>query len=311
MTLHDATRLPSSASTSVTGFRFSPFELIVAGFLARYKGGTFDSYQLDLRLYTNWCNTVGLDPLSAERPHLELFARHLEIERGNAPSTVHRRLSCLRMFYRMAHVDGHVNRNPAEYVKMPKVYHDEARITGLSRTEMSSLVATARASSASDGALITMLALLGLRVSEACNVDIESFQDFERDHRVLRMVGKGGKPATIPLPVPVARAMDRAAAGRSAGALVLRSDGSRMTRRSADRVVKRLARKCGIAKVVSPHVLRHGYVTASLDAGIPLRDVQIMARHSDPRMTQRYDRARGNLDRHGNYVLASFLGGAA
>lgn len=36
-----------------------------------------------------------------------------------------------------------------------------------------------------------------------------------------------------------------------------------------------------------------------------------MARHSDPRMTQRYDRARGNLDRHGNYALAAFLGGAA
>ena len=309
--MYDATRLPISTSNATSTALYNPIDLIIAGFLARYKGGTFDSYQLDIRLYIEWCEAVGLDPMVAERPHLELFARHLEIERGNAPSTVHRRLSCLRMFYRMAHVDGHITRNPAEYVKMPKVYHDEARITGLSRTEMSALVSSARASTPSDGALITMLALLGLRVTEACNVNIEDFQDYERDHRVLRMIGKGGKPATIPLPVPVARAMDRAAAGRPHGPLVLRKDGTRMTRRSADRVVKRLAKKAGISKVVSPHVLRHGYVTASLDAGIPLRDVQIMARHSDPRMTQRYDRARGNLDRHGNYVLASFLGGAA
>lgn len=42
-----------------------------------------------------------------------------------------------------------------------------------------------------------------------------------------------------------------------------------------------------------------------------MRDVQIMARHSDPRMTSRYDRARHNLARHGNYVLAAYLGGAA
>jgi integrase/recombinase XerD len=309
--MYDATRLPISRPTATSMARFDQMDLIVAGFLARYKGGTFDSYALDIRLFRDWCRSVELNPLAVERPHLELFARHLEIERGNAPSTVHRRLSCLRMLYRIMHVDGHIDRNPAEYIKMPKVFHDEARITGLSRNEMAALVAQARASKPSEAALITMLALLGLRVTEACNVDVEDFQEYERDHRVLRMIGKGGKPATVPLPVPVARAMDAAAAGRSSGPLVLRADGTRMTRRSADRVVKRLAKLAGIVKVISPHVLRHGYVTASLDAGIPLRDVQIMARHSDPRMTQRYDRARGNLDRHGNYALAAFLGGAA
>lgn len=308
--MYDATRLPISNPVATLPARFDPMDLIVAGFLARYSGGTLDSYSLDIRLYREWCRGVGLDPMQVQRPHLELFARHLEIERGNAPSTVHRRMSCLRMFYRIVHVDGHIDRNPAEYIKMPKVYYDESRMVGLSRTEMSALIAQARAAKPSESALITMLALLGLRVTEACNVNVEDFQYYERDHRVLRMIGKGGKPAAVPLPVPVARAMDLAASGRTSGALVLRSCGTRMTRRSADRVVKRLSRRAGITKAVSPHLLRHGYVTASLDAGIPLRDVQIMARHSDPRMTQRYDRARGNLDRHGNYALAAFLGGA-
>ncbi|MDV6267095.1 tyrosine-type recombinase/integrase [Rhodococcus globerulus] len=309
--MYDATRLPISKPVATDVVQFDQMDLITAGFLARYSGGTLDSYSTDIRLYRQWCFTVRLDPMQVQRPHLELFARHLEIERGNAPSTVHRRLSCLRMLYRIMHVDGHIDRNPAEYIKMPKVFYDESRMVGLSRTEMSALVSQARASKPSESALITMLALLGLRVTEACNVNVEDFQEYERDHRVLRMIGKGGKPAIVPLPVPVARAMDLAAAGRTSGPLVLRVDGTRMTRRSADRVVKRLAKKAGITKSVSPHLLRHGYVTASLDAGIPLRDVQIMARHSDPRMTQRYDRARGNLDRHGNYALAAFLGGAA
>jgi integrase/recombinase XerD len=52
-------------------------------------------------------------------------------------------------------------------------------------------------------------------------------------------------------------------------------------------------------------LLRHTYVTAMLDAGVSLRDVQIAARHADPRTTMCYDRARRNLDRHPNYILAA------
>jgi hypothetical protein len=47
-----------------------------------------------------------------------------------------------------------------------------------------------------------------------------------------------------------------------------------------------------------------------LDAGVDIRDAQIAARHADPRTTIRYDRARQNLDRHGNYVLAAYMAGA-
>jgi integrase/recombinase XerD len=56
-----------------------------------------------------------------------------------------------------------------------------------------------------------------------------------------------------------------------------------------------------------PHVLRHTYSTTMLDAGVDLRDVQITARHADPRTTMRYDRARTNLDRHPNYILAACM----
>jgi integrase/recombinase XerD len=55
-------------------------------------------------------------------------------------------------------------------------------------------------------------------------------------------------------------------------------------------------------------MLRHTFVTTMLDAGVSLRDVQIAARHADPRTTMRYDRARKNLDRHPNYILAALHG---
>lgn len=63
-----------------------------------------------------------------------------------------------------------------------------------------------------------------------------------------------------------------------------------MDRYCADRMVKRLTKRAGIDKKISPHSLRHSFITAALDAGVPLHDVQEAASHADPRTTMRYDR---------------------
>jgi integrase/recombinase XerD len=84
-----------------------------------------------------------------------------------------------------------------------------------------------------------------------------------------------------------------------------------MDRYAADRTVKRLARRVGITKRISPHSLRHSFITAALDAGVPLRDVQEAASRADPRTTMRYDRARQSLDRHATFVVSAFIAGAA
>jgi integrase len=67
-------------------------------------------------------------------------------------------------------------------------------------------------------------------------------------------------------------------------------DGERLDRHAAGRIVRRVARRAGINKVVGPHTFRHAFITAALDAGVPLRDVQEAASHADPRTTMRYDR---------------------
>ena len=74
--------------------------------------------------------------------------------------------------------------------------------------------------------------------------------------------------------------------------------------------VKRLVKRAGIDKRISPHSLRHSFVTAALDAGVPLRDIQEAARHADPLTTMRYDRARRSLDRHATYIVSTFIAGA-
>ena len=72
----------------------------------------------------------------------------------------------------------------------------------------------------------------------------------------------------------------------------------------------RLVKRAGIDKRISPHSLRHSFITAALDAGVPLRDVQEAASHADPRTTMRYDRARRSLDRHATYIVSTFIAGA-
>ena len=75
-------------------------------------------------------------------------------------------------------------------------------------------------------------------------------------------------------------------------------------------MVRRLAKRAEIDKRISPHSLRHSFITAALDAGIALRDVQEAASHADPRTTMRYDRARRSLDRRATYITATFVAGA-
>ncbi|MGH9069473.1 MAG: tyrosine-type recombinase/integrase [Acidimicrobiales bacterium] len=125
------------------------------------------------------------------------------------------------------------------------------------------------------------------------------------------MLRKGGKTVTVPLAPRTARAVDLAVGERSAGPIFTGADGGRLDRHGAARVVRRVARRAGTAKPIGPHTFRHAVVSAALDAGVPLRDVQEAASHPDPRTTMRYDRARVSLDRHATYIVATYIAGAA
>jgi site-specific recombinase XerC len=214
--------------------RFSGAHLAAAGFLARYSGRTRDAYAGDLRGYLAWCANRQLDVFAATRPHIELWVRWLEEDRHLAPATVARRLSTVIGFYRTLVIDGRLGQSPAQYVRHPHVSPDSQAL-GLDRLQLGSLVALARGSSPMDAALITLLGLRGLRVSEACSVDLQDFGT-QRGHRTLHIIGKGGKPALIPLPPPVARTLDQAAAERTGGPLLLTRTGRRMDRYAASRM---------------------------------------------------------------------------
>jgi len=202
-----------------------------------------------------------------------------------------------------------IEHSPAAHVRRPRLDYD-SHATALDRNELGALLVAAGLGSPMEHALISLLALNGLRVSEATGANIEAL-GIERGHRTLVITRKGGKVVTIPLAPRTARAIDLAVEERVEGPIFLAPDGGQLDRHGAARVVHRVARRAGIAKNVGPHTLRHAFITAALDAGVPLRDVQEAASHADPRTTMRYDRARGSLDRHATYIVAAYLAGAA
>jgi integrase/recombinase XerD len=301
---------PGPAVSGVVVTTSRVLRIAVAAYLARFKGQSRIHTESDLRGYLVSCDQRDLDPLAVSRPHVELYIRWLQEVRRYRPSTVSRRMSVVAGFYRTCVIDGVLEHSPAEYVRRPHV-PAESPTLGLTHLQFEAMSTAAKQSSnRCDFALVSMLGLLGLRIFEATGSDIEDLGE-EHGHRVLRVHGKGNKIVLVPLPPAVGRAIERAIDDRAAGPILLTSRGTRMDRHCATRRLQHLADHAGVRLPrMHPHMLRHTFVTTMLDAGVDLRDVQIAARHADPRTTMRSDRARTNLDRHPNYILAAYMASA-
>ena len=159
-------------------------------------------------------------------------------------------------FYRFAHIDGRIGSNPAPYVRRPQVHPTDAR--GLDRSELGVFLFTAEQYDHHHAALAVLLGLNGLRVSEACAATIEDL-GLERGHRTLRIIGKGNKPATVPLVPRTARTIDLAVGERFDGPILHRRDGQRLDRRTAHRWVRSIGKRAGLG-VVHPHMLRAAFI---------------------------------------------------
>jgi integrase/recombinase XerD len=303
LNLTDLASVPSEPLVPFT----DRLRLAVAAYLARFTGISRNRTESDLRCYLAWCVERGLDPLAVQRPYLELYIRWMQEIRRFKPSTVSRRFSVTAGFYRTCVIDGIMEHSPAEHVRRPSV-PAESPTLGFTHLQFEALLTAARESdNPCDFALVAMLGLLGLRIFEATGADIADLGE-EHGHRVLRVCGKGTKVVLVPLPPAVGRAIDRAIGLRDRGPVLLNTRGARMDRHAATRRLRHLAEAADIQIArAHPHMLRHTFVTTMLDAGVDLRDVQIAARHADPRTTMRYDRARNNLDRHPNYILAAYM----
>ena len=181
------TAAPSAALATIQPAFTDAERIALAGFLAGYRGLTREAYTLDLRQFATWCRARSLALFTVRRADIGGYARDLEAK-GRARATVTRRLSTIAGFHKYAVEEELLGTSPAAHVRRPRVDY-ESHAVALDRSELGALLVAAGLGPPAEHALISLLALNGLRVSEATGADIEHL-GLERGHRTLTITRK-------------------------------------------------------------------------------------------------------------------------
>jgi site-specific recombinase XerD len=274
---------------------------------------TVRAYRSDVQdFFGKPCEDVTAEDLRMVTPGHVLAWRNARMQE-QAASTVARKLSSLRSLFRYAEAVGMIATSPVkrEVVRSPKVTQ-ESSTEGLDREEARALLEAIDGEDLTalrDRALVELAIRTGLRRAEIIGANVADLGR-ENGHHVLTVTGKGGTRQTVKVPVPAARALEAYLAARTDASPALfvsharnGHEGKRLSAQTVYDRVKRYAEAAGIAKNITPHSLRHTFVTLSLDGGATVRQVQAAARHADPKTTLRYDRHRRNLDDHASDYL--------
>ena len=222
--------------------------------------------------------------------------------RGEARSSMARKLSALRTFVRFLRREGVLQEDPSALAVSPR--REQTLPAHLSEAEMARLLempSSATALGCRDRAILELFYASGLRLSELVAVDVE---DVDLRARLVRVMGKGRKERIVPFnhatesairawltqrtPLVMRRgpqALDRRAKNDP---LFVNYRGTRLSGRSVDRLVRRYVSQCSMRFGISPHALRHSFATHLLQRGADLRAIQELLGHARLSTTQRY-----------------------
>ena len=243
------------------------------------------------------------------------------LHRKNRKSSIARKISTLRSFFKYLVREEMVSSNPAKSVSTPKV--EKTLPTTLTVDEAFRLMESPKSLSGKssegskerslrDRAILELLYSSGLRVSELVGLN---WNQLDQDLGIARVMGKGRKERIVPVGVKAIEALkaymeerriveglrpggkaslramrlsDPVAGPEGEAPLFINSLGGRLTARSVGRLIKKYTRHSGIFRRVSPHSLRHTFATHLLDAGADIREIQEMLGHSSLSTTQKY-----------------------
>jgi integrase/recombinase XerD len=256
---------------------------------------SLSSYRRDLTLWADWLHRHSRkELLQAGRGDVESFLADQFRSRARA-SSINRRLSSLRRFYRLHAAQGALAADPTLRVKAPKLPRRLPK--NLSEAQVETLLATPDVEATlglRDRAMLETLYATGLRVSELVGLKLAQVGF---DTGVVRVLGKGGKERLVPLGEEAVSWLQRYLAGarssllgkRRSDAVFVTARGGPLTRQAFWQALKRYAVKAGIpGDKLSPHTLRHAFATHLLNHGADLRVVQLLLGHSDITTTTIY-----------------------
>ncbi len=254
---------------------------------------TLESYRRDLAQFALWLEKNAAKMLlKAESADIE---RYLGVRAPvSKPRSVGRLVASLRRLYRFALREGRIDSDPTQQLGSPKIPRSLPK--SLSEDEVEKLLNAPDAEQLlglRDRAMLETLYATGLRVSELVALKVS---EVSLDMGVVRVTGKGDKTRLVPLGEEaldwITRYLREARPmlldGQLADAMFVTQRGDGMTRQAFWYLIKRYAVLAGIAKHMSPHVLRHAFATHLLNHGADLRVVQMLLGHADISTTQIY-----------------------
>ncbi|MDD4940308.1 MAG: site-specific tyrosine recombinase XerD [Candidatus Omnitrophica bacterium] len=255
---------------------------------------TLSAYRDDLEAYESFLAAKGTASVSATKRNDVVSFMLSQKDRGIGASSIARRLAAIRMFYRFLVRERVLREDPTSLIETPKLWKKIPET--LSVNEIEALLAQPAVRSAQgvrDKAILETLYATGMRVSEVVHLKTE---DLNLDVGFLRCVGKGNKERVIPLGKKAIAAVSRyletvrprLVKNKQSDCLFVSRLGSRISRQSLWKLIKRYARDARIRKPMKPHILRHSFATHLLEHGADLRSVQEMLGHSDISTTQIY-----------------------
>jgi integrase/recombinase XerD len=283
---------------------------VAAAFLLGYQGSATEAaYACDLRDFYRYATAVYTAPLAFTRTQIELYVRHLMTGRQLAPATVSRRLAALSGLFGFAAAEEAITRNPMLAVRRPRI-PNESQTLGLERDDLLHLLAAAERHSPRANALLSILAMNGLRISEVLMADADHLSH-RRGVETLRIRRKGSKVISVPLTESVASAVRTYLGDRKEGPLIMSRTGRRLDRGSAGRLLRQVAAEVLSENQVAqlhPHTFRHAWITACLDSGVPIHELQRAASHASPAQTMRYAASKSEISRsHPTFRLQAWL----
>jgi integrase/recombinase XerC len=261
----------------------------------RYSKHTIVSYRNDLEQFSLFLGTLGHSALAADVTSPEVRAWIVSLmDNGISASTVHRKISCLRIFFRWLSKEGLLNQNPLGKVVLPKrkknlpVFVSEDSLdTLLDNYEFGNDFSGIR-----NRTIIEMLYLTGMRRAELIGLRIA---DVDLQSNLLKVTGKRNKQRIIPVIDSFSARLEQyleirnGSFGSSAdGWFFLTDSGNRLYDKFVYNIVKRYLAMVTTIEKKSPHVLRHTFATHMLNHGADLNSIKELLGHANLSATQIY-----------------------
>ncbi len=253
---------------------------------------TMSSYSNDLKAYGLWLDEKGLDFEKVDYYELADYLAFMK-ESGLKTTSVNRKLSTIRQFYRFLLDEGIIEKDPAREVLMPKRAQYLPEVLNVSEVEgLLNAPDTSKPLGKRDKAMLELLYATGLRVSELVKLKLNNIN---LGSGFLITKGKGGKERLVPMGEKAIlwtreyiETVRPSMSMKKSEILFFSNRGTAMTRQNFWYIIKRYALSAGIYRDISPHTLRHSFATHLLTGGADLRSVQMMLGHSDISTTQIY-----------------------